>query len=357
MNTLHPWQRGPADLIEYALSKARSDDELSQKIAFIIIDAGVESLLKTYLLLNEKITKTNMIFVERQKYAKGNFHNLLKGIELATRDNVKCDLTHVEFYHRLRNDLHHQGNGINVSKENLKGYKDTSIRLLKTLLDVDLTDENDISLDDQEQIRKLTEECKKITSELKRRAMLMIEKIEPKLVYPSVMLKLEDVLKEKVNIINFNTKILSLRELIQDNVQNHEIKEWLLDLIIEDVAVEGSQTISNVEFLLELIEEPLMFYLLILGTFYFPIEDNDKEVICHYNDISFISYDEYHIIGLYSSAIYFMEYDGSQHYMTNGGKRLIERVNEINSKLKELVQRIADWDVNNEMGNVVKASG
>ena len=100
-----------------------------------------------------------------------------------------------------------------------------------------------------------------------------------------------------------------------------------------------------------------MFYLLILGTFYFPIEDNDKEVICHYNDISFISYDEYHIIGLYSSAIYFMEYDGSQHYMTNGGKRLIERVNEINSKLKELVQRIADWDVNNEMGNVVKASG
>ncbi len=47
-------------------------------------------------------------------------------------------MTHIEYYHEIRNKLYHDGEGITVSEENAKNYARLAILLLKTLLDVDL---------------------------------------------------------------------------------------------------------------------------------------------------------------------------------------------------------------------------
>jgi len=314
-NTKHPWENGPTELIEFAMSKLDAKDGFSQRIAFIATDIGVETLFKTYLLLPEDITKTKIGFSERQKFVKGNFYDLLQGIRLFANKIDSEDLYHIQFYHGIRNHLYHQGNGITVSKENLEGYVRLSAKLLNTLLGVDITGlleggpaaHKDIDPILDKRIKELGKEFDKIIRELQHLAKLIIEKMEPKLILPSTISKLED-LSKKIEISNFHDKTESFRELISESIQNREIREWLLELVVESVDWGSSQAISNTTFLLELLEDPITFYFLILGTFYFPISDVVKEDLTNYDDISFIDADEYHIVGLYSAAKSILSY-------------------------------------------------
>lgn len=142
VETPHPWQSGPAELIAFALEQSHKQGELNQRIAFLLLDVSVETLFKTFLVLPDSVTSTGLSHYERKKAAEGNFHELCDGIKKAASKRLEgIDLTHIQYYHDLRNKLYHQGNGINVGKVDVRNYAKLSVNLLQRLLEVDLFDE------------------------------------------------------------------------------------------------------------------------------------------------------------------------------------------------------------------------
>ena len=103
MSVQHPWQSGPTELIRYALEHLHRPSDLSQRIAFLLLDVGVETLFKTFLELPEEVTGAKLSYSKRREAVEGNFHQLLRGVKDAAGDRLLgIELTHVQFYHNLR---------------------------------------------------------------------------------------------------------------------------------------------------------------------------------------------------------------------------------------------------------------
>ena len=144
MSVQHPWQSGPTELIRYALDHLHRPSDLSQRIAFLLLDVGVETLFKTFLELPEEVTGAKMSYSKRRAAVEGSFHDLLEGLKEAAGDRLAgIELTHVQFYHNLRNKLYHQGNGITIPVDKANGYASIAVELLRRLLSVDLQQEID----------------------------------------------------------------------------------------------------------------------------------------------------------------------------------------------------------------------
>lgn len=195
----HPWQNGPAELIKLAIEHLHKETEFDQRISFLLLDVGVETLFKTFLTLPEGVTGAKTKFPDRRKAAEGGFHDLVEGVKAAAPSRLsQFNLAHIQFYHDLRNRLYHQGNGITIPTEKAKGYAKLAVDMLKTLLDVDLTDllrEPEIRAQIQKKQENLEQELDqqiiRVHQELGILELALqsaIEKIEPKLLLPSFVM-------------------------------------------------------------------------------------------------------------------------------------------------------------------------
>jgi hypothetical protein len=207
---LHPWQSGPTELIDHGLTHLHRQTDFDRRIAFLLLDVGVETLFKTYLTAPEKETRAMGKYQERKTAAEGNFHELIQGVEKASGSRlVHFNLSHVHFYHDIRNKLYHDGVGITVPVSETQAYAKLAVDLLKTLLEVDLSDElNKPALAEAEQAQKkaLQQELdmqilavKEARSRLEHNALAAIEKIDPKLALPSFQKRFEESWDEALN--------------------------------------------------------------------------------------------------------------------------------------------------------------
>jgi hypothetical protein len=137
----HPWQVGPTELIEFALDQMHKGSDFDRRLAFLILDVGVETLFKTYLTLPDSFTQFQTSRGDRHKAVDGNFHELLRGVQSANPKNASgINFAYIEHYHNLRNTLYHQGNQVTaVPMHQLEGYARLAVDALKTYLDVDLS--------------------------------------------------------------------------------------------------------------------------------------------------------------------------------------------------------------------------
>lgn len=76
----HPWQHGPTELIAYAIVHMHRPSDFDHRVAFLLLDVGVETLFKVFLSLPGRVTSTNLSFKERRDAVEGNFHQLLEGV-------------------------------------------------------------------------------------------------------------------------------------------------------------------------------------------------------------------------------------------------------------------------------------
>lgn len=343
----HPWQSGPIELFKFALENLKNPNEINQRISFLLFDIGVETLFKTYLILPEEVTKTPLPYAERKKYANGNFHDLLKGIRLAANTKInETDLHHVKFYHNIRNNLYHQGNGITVRQDHVNGYATTATTLLKQLLEIDLTTlieiETSMNQENSLTMETLIDTRKELVdgiSRLRDLVRLFTEKIEPKLIYPSTVGKLNEI-ATGINVSTFPSKLEEFRTLIEKNMNDQEMKSWFLHFISNDICCDGPQVILNTQFIMELGKDPISFYLFLIGFFYLPIDDVTKDSVEESEDISFIDSDDYHVVGIYNAACFFVEFLLSDQNFDRLNMGVIERSQEILSKLRDIINRM-----------------
>ncbi len=142
IKTKHPWQTGPTELIEFALDRMHKGSDFDRRLAFLMLDVGVETLFKTFLTLPESVVQFKIKRGERFDASQGNFHELLRGIKASDPNRAEgIDFAHIEYYHNFRNVLYHQGNQvIAVPLEQLRAYANLAVDLLHEYLDIDLSE-------------------------------------------------------------------------------------------------------------------------------------------------------------------------------------------------------------------------
>ncbi|MFC1679039.1 hypothetical protein ACFL2T_02385 [Elusimicrobiota bacterium] len=340
----HPWQSGPRELFAFAIKTHTTADDASRRISYLLIDVCVETTFRTFLGLPAKTSGSKVGYSELRRHATGKFHELSKGVKLATGGRVSDEiLDHVLFYHNTRNRLYHEGNGMTVPEEHVRGYGTLAAKLLMELLGVDGNAILPVSWKQQSasEFRALQEMGRYLSKEIARfghAINVVMEKCEPRMVYPSTISKLKE--HSEFDITTFGGKLQSFRELLEVNISNKELRKWLLDFLADDVSYDQAQVISNSQFIMELGKDPVVFYSFLIGMQSLPMEDISMETLDNWDDISFIGQDDYSIMGVYESARFFSEMLGKKHWFGMNETQLVERCRELKDKLHAILPQI-----------------
>ncbi len=132
-----PWTEGPRELLQHAADHLRTDGDFDRRIAMISIDNAVELAVKTYLGLSKRARGTDGPTRGKLEAASESFPALLELLdEYAAERLTGIDLGDIEWYHRLRNQLYHSGNGITVERPRVEAYFQVASALFENLFDV-----------------------------------------------------------------------------------------------------------------------------------------------------------------------------------------------------------------------------
>ncbi len=135
-----PWATGPGEILRHGLELLKSDSDTNRRLAMIAIDNAVELTLKTYLGLPKRITGLEISRKEYDDFSD-SFPRLLDATEKHVAIKITgIELGDIEWYHRLRNQLYHQGNGLTVEKQKVSAYAELANLLFERLFGVSLLD-------------------------------------------------------------------------------------------------------------------------------------------------------------------------------------------------------------------------
>ncbi len=135
-----PWTKGPGEILRHAFSLLEEDTDTSRRIAMILVDNSIELILKTFIGLPYRITGIRIPRKEIEE-AKASFPGLLDAIEKNADSKLDgIDFGEIEWYHRLRNQLYHDGNGLTVERERVEVYAELANILFERLFGERLLD-------------------------------------------------------------------------------------------------------------------------------------------------------------------------------------------------------------------------
>jgi hypothetical protein len=131
------WAAGPRELLDHAFTHLTDGKAFDFRIAMISIDNAVELTIKTYLNLPTRIRGVEGPSRKRVEEASSSFPALLDLLEEYAGNKLSgIELGDIEVYHRLRNTLYHDGNGVTVDPEYVDSYLQIAKILLNNLLGV-----------------------------------------------------------------------------------------------------------------------------------------------------------------------------------------------------------------------------
>lgn len=134
-----PWISGPRELLVHGIQHLDMNSGFDYRIAMISIDNSVELMIKTYLGLPKRITRIEGITRRKYEEISSSFPNLLDGIEEFASNKLNgIELGDIEWFHRLRNQLYHDGNGITVEKEKVEAYAEIAKILFDNLFGIEI---------------------------------------------------------------------------------------------------------------------------------------------------------------------------------------------------------------------------
>lgn len=134
---INPWAIGPWEILQHGISLLKEDTDANRRLAMISIDNSVELMMQTFIQLPQRITLVNIARKERDEICL-NFPSLLDGIDKHASAKIEgVNLGEIEWFHRLRNQLYHQGNGLTVELAKVEVYAELARRLFACLFDED----------------------------------------------------------------------------------------------------------------------------------------------------------------------------------------------------------------------------
>ncbi|WP_157380868.1 hypothetical protein [Burkholderia ubonensis] len=140
LNMLKPWTRTPFELLSHAEEHRRGGTDFDKRVALVGFDNSIEVSVITYLGLNPIQRGGRSFEKAKVEYWKRNFHTKLEFLEGHALDlAVPMDIGRAElvYYHELRNDLYHSGNGFVPAAEHLEAIRRAAIWTFSLLFDCD----------------------------------------------------------------------------------------------------------------------------------------------------------------------------------------------------------------------------
>lgn len=197
-----PWQVLPTRVISLALEHAQQKTDFDHQLAFLLLDVGVETTLKTYLIN------------KRQDVEHIGYPVLVERCEEELRkDKLQVPLDEVVYFHKIRNKLYHQGDGVKPTDENLSKYGELAKQILRVLLDieVELPSEQD---NIHSEYFQLVKRFRKNLISMEINAALMAEVLRPDLSFRKMEAQLRYV--REIYGPDDDTELLSTRaEVVQ----------------------------------------------------------------------------------------------------------------------------------------------
>lgn len=176
MKDLKPWAKGPFELIHHAEGHFNKEPSgLDLRMALISFDNSIEQSIVTYLGLNPIQRKNRILKKEDVKKWQNNFHTKLEFFEHFVVEILKMEMKvgrdEIIYFHNIRNELYHGGNGLVPDIGIVKGIRGTAIWIFSVLFELKLEDiysrlENDSNYSvkdvDEVEFSKETELLKKM---------------------------------------------------------------------------------------------------------------------------------------------------------------------------------------------------
>lgn len=134
-----PWSEGPKKLLQHAVAHITHGGDFDRRIAMISIDNTVELMIKTFLGLPRRKLGTKGPSRKQLEEASNSFPSLLNLLEEFAGERLTgVSLDEIEWYHRIRNQLYHSGNGITVEVARAQTYLSLAKTLFQNLFETEL---------------------------------------------------------------------------------------------------------------------------------------------------------------------------------------------------------------------------
>jgi hypothetical protein len=128
-----PWQAMPTRLIELGIRYSQKESDIDHHVGFLLLDLGVETTLKAFLVANRIPISPKLLFHEIVEKVQRELNN--KNI------SSDIDFTEASYYHNVRNKLYHEAvSGIKSTNENLQKYAEFAKKVAEQLLGVIIED-------------------------------------------------------------------------------------------------------------------------------------------------------------------------------------------------------------------------
>lgn len=128
-----PWATGPREILRHGLELLGRDGDADRRLAMILADNSVELMAKTFLGLPRRVTGLSVPRAELDALS-ASFPKLLDALEKHAPEKLDgVSLGEIEWYHRLRNELYHDGNGLTVERGKAVAYAELSALLFHNL--------------------------------------------------------------------------------------------------------------------------------------------------------------------------------------------------------------------------------
>jgi hypothetical protein len=121
------------EILSHGVTLLTQDNDTNRRLAMLSIDNSVELMIKTYLGLPQRVTGIQLSRKDHEEIGE-SFPRLLEAIHKYAKDKMlDLDISEIEWYHRLRNELYHQGNGLTVEREKVVAYAEIAKELFRQL--------------------------------------------------------------------------------------------------------------------------------------------------------------------------------------------------------------------------------
>jgi hypothetical protein len=138
--TIQPWMRGPLELIRHAHGHFEKDGDTDRRIALIGFDNAIEVCIDVYIRLHPKLRKGKELKREEVDAASKNYHTKLEFLDKHLSGGTAGPAVPLEtilWYHQLRNELYHSGNGMVPERHVVEGAFEAALAVFSALFGTD----------------------------------------------------------------------------------------------------------------------------------------------------------------------------------------------------------------------------
>jgi hypothetical protein len=139
VTSLKPWARGPFELLKHAEGHLDSGADFDKRMALISFDNAIEVSITSYLQLHPG-QRNNRTYQKKDiEQWQSNYHTKLEFFErfitVERSETMEITRDEIVWYHDLRNQLYHSGNGMVPENDALEGIRIAALWVFSALYD------------------------------------------------------------------------------------------------------------------------------------------------------------------------------------------------------------------------------